>query len=157
MNLSNFTWLSANAQIWGYQHFQKSMILETKPSVEGGETIKIGLIGMTIDSNNRTGTQTYYGFEYASTILAPAEIEHLNDLGADIIVALTHYDYEVDQQLVERAAGIHIVVGGHDHNVIELKTPGKASVYKADSNVRTGAFILQGKHHKSVGARVLCV
>ena len=141
MNLSNFTWLSTNAMIFGYQHLQKSMIFETKPVAgdSSNRTVKLGVMGMTVDSNNRTGVETYYGFEYASTILAPEEIAHLNDQGADIIVALTHYDYEVDQQLVERAAGIHIVVGGHDHNVIEInnESTGKASIYKADSNVRT--------------------
>lgn len=133
MAASNFTWLSANAQILNYPTLKKNAIVQSKPDANNGRTVKMGIVGLTIDSNNKTGIETYYGFEYSSTIIAPQQVQSLNDQGADFIVALTHYDWSVDMELVERVAGLSIVIGGHDHVVIEKKTPGKATVYKADS------------------------
>ena len=50
---SNFTWLSANARNFNYPNLNKSVIVESKPDASNGRTVKLGIVGLTIDSNNK--------------------------------------------------------------------------------------------------------
>lgn len=133
---SNFTWLSANARNTDFVNLAKNAIITTKPlSADSNRTVNIGVVGLTIDSNNKD-YQSYHNFSYSSSTVAVEQIAQLNDRGADIVVALTHFDVAMDRVLTETVAGISIVVGGHEHSVYRIEdTP--APIYKADSNVRS--------------------
>lgn len=52
------------------------------------------------------------------------EIAALKAAGADVIVALTHAGYYEDLEMAEKVAGIHLILGGHDH--ISLDSPATA-------------------------------
>jgi 5'-nucleotidase / UDP-sugar diphosphatase len=49
---------------------------------------------------------------------ARAAVERLEADGADLIVALTHYDLADDRALARSVASIDVILGGHDHDPI---------------------------------------
>ncbi|MDW7740211.1 MAG: bifunctional metallophosphatase/5'-nucleotidase [Bacillota bacterium] len=46
-------------------------------------------------------------------------IEELQQQGADVIIAITHSRVEEDQELAREVPGIHLIIGGHSHTVLE--------------------------------------
>ena len=51
---------------------------------------------------------------------AEAAVKRLKEMGADIVVALTHQNLADDRALAASVAGIDIVLGGHDHDPITI-------------------------------------
>ena len=52
------------------------------------------------------------------TETAAAAVKELKEMGAEIIVALTHLDFATDVALAREVRGIHLILGGHDHEPI---------------------------------------
>jgi 5'-nucleotidase len=84
---------------------------------------KIGLVGLT------TADQDIYSilssperpkpFEFINEKTALlANIKELKELGAEIIVALSHAGLPMDRQLAAEVEGLDIIVGGHTHNLL---------------------------------------
>jgi len=46
-------------------------------------------------------------------------VAKLREQGCDVIVALTHIGVEADRKLASQVAGIHAILGGHSHTVME--------------------------------------
>ena len=53
-------------------------------------------------------------------------IEELKANGAEVIVALTHMDIADDQELAQKVEGIHLILGGHNHNSMAIVENGIA-------------------------------
>ena len=49
---------------------------------------------------------------------AAAAVKKLQEMGAEVIVALTHLDFAADVALAREVRGIHLILGGHDHEPI---------------------------------------
>jgi 2',3'-cyclic-nucleotide 2'-phosphodiesterase (5'-nucleotidase family) len=47
-------------------------------------------------------------------------VKQLEEAGADVIVALTHIDMAATRALIKSVDGIHLVLGGHDHDPITI-------------------------------------
>lgn len=82
--------------------------------------VKMGLFGV---STTVTGKDPFAGddvvFE-SELVHARRCVEALQARGADLIVALTHFKLEEDMALVVHVPGIHVVLGGHDHDVMSV-------------------------------------
>lgn len=101
----------------------------------GGE-VRVGLIGITINSN-RPGWVHFDDPVEA----ARREIAAMGD-GVDVIVALTHLTLAEDQLLAEAVPGIAVILGGHEHENYEVRRgPRFTPIIKADANVRTVAVV----------------
>ena len=102
----------------------------------GGRTIRIGLLGLTIDSNRQPWVR------YAPPLeSARAAVAHLRGQ-CDLVVALTHVTLDTDIQLAEQVADIELILGGHEHeNWVIQRGPYFTPIVKADANVRTAAVV----------------
>lgn len=99
-------------------------------------TVRIGMIGLTINSNR----PAWVRFEDPIDA-ARREIAALGD-SVDAIVALTHLTLAQDQLLAEALPAITVILGGHEHENYELRRgPGFTPIIKADANVRTVAVV----------------
>ena len=130
---SEFTWLSSNVfdrQGQPFPNVPSSLIL----SVTGqeGTVIKVGLIGVTIDSNQ----VNYVTYRNAIATIAK-EVEQIKDK-TDIIVAITHLALAQDQHIAETIPEIDIILGGHEHeNIQQWRGNDFTPIFKADANGRT--------------------
>jgi len=61
---------------------------------------------------------------------ARAAVKQLRDAGADMVVALTHLNLADDRELVREVKGIDVVLGGHDHDPMQIYEGG-ALIVKA--------------------------
>lgn len=101
----------------------------------GGRDLKIGLLGVTIDSNPRPWVQYHPVIESAR-----AAIQRMG--AVDMIVALTHLSLQGDAELVSAIPEIDLALGGHEHeNWLIYRGPGLTPIIKADANVRSLAVV----------------
>jgi 2',3'-cyclic-nucleotide 2'-phosphodiesterase (5'-nucleotidase family) len=64
---------------------------------------------------------------------ATAAVKALQEAGADVIVALTHLELAEDRALIRAVKGIHLVLGGHDHEPMTVYERG-VLIHKAGAD-----------------------
>src|SRR5688572_20435747 len=104
----------------------------------GGKTFKVGLVGLTMQSDPKTWVKYLPVVESAK-----AAIAKLRAAGTvDAIIALTHLPMDEDQALVTAVPEIDLSLGGHEHeNYLLYRGPNLTPIVKADANVRTVAVV----------------
>ncbi|GMV23210.1 MAG: bifunctional metallophosphatase/5'-nucleotidase [Acidimicrobiia bacterium] len=101
----------------------------------GGRDLKIGLLGVTIDSNPRAYVR-YLPVEES----ARRAIQQMGPV--DAIIALTHLSLQGDQALVSAIPEIDVALGGHEHeNWLIYRGADLTPIVKADANVRSLAIV----------------
>ena len=132
---AKFRLVSSNVTDAGGQPFPGVATSAIVPVRAGARTVRIGFIGVTIDSNPKSWV-TYRD----AIAAAKAEVEKLRGR-TDAIVALTHLSLAQDAEFVEAVPGIDLVLGGHEHeNWLMYRGP-FVPVVKADANVRSVAIV----------------
>lgn len=131
-----FRIVSSNVSDINGQPFPGIVTSAVVPVRAGDRTVRIGLIGLTIDSNRRPWVR------YTPPVAAAREqIAQLKGK-TDAIVALTHLSLEGDQDLVTQVPDIDLVLGGHEHeNWLLRRGPSFTPIVKADANVRSVAIV----------------
>jgi 5'-nucleotidase len=119
----------------GFEGTVRSAVL---PVHTRARDLRIGLIGLTIDANQKSWVKYRPPIEAART-----EIARIRAAGpVDAIVALTHLSLAEDQALVTAEDDIDVVLGGHEHeNWMIRRGPRFTPIVKADANVRTVAVV----------------
>ncbi|WP_242051599.1 bifunctional UDP-sugar hydrolase/5'-nucleotidase [Nostoc sp. FACHB-280] len=130
---SRFRWVSSNVSDSTAQPFKgipRSIVFNVKG--DHGAMVRVGLIGVTLSSN-----QSNY-VKYTDPITAAQqEVSKLKGK-VDIIVAITHQSIEDDRKLAENVPEINIILGGHEHENIQLwRGRNFTPIFKADANART--------------------
>jgi 5'-nucleotidase / UDP-sugar diphosphatase len=106
------------------------------PVRAGGRTLRIGLIGIMLDSAKRPWIRYLPGIESARAQVAALKGR------TDAIVAITHLALLDDRALVEAVPEIDLVLGGHEHeNVIVRRSRHFTPIVKADSNALTAGIV----------------
>jgi 5'-nucleotidase len=130
---SEFEWFSSNvADRHGdpFPGVDRYEILRFAGS--GGSSFRLGLIGVTYD-----GIRPDYVTFSDAVEAVRADIDLLAD-SVDAFVAVTHLPLAQDVALVEQVEGLTLVLGGHEHENIEVyRGPTLTPIVKADGNVRT--------------------
>ncbi|HEY7449087.1 MAG TPA: bifunctional metallophosphatase/5'-nucleotidase [Vicinamibacterales bacterium] len=106
------------------------------PFKVGGRHIRLGLIGLTIDSNAASWIRYQPPVEAAR--------EQLKQLAGrtDAVIALTHLGLEGDEELAVRYPEIDLVLGGHEHKNSYLRRgPRFIPLIQVDANIRSVAVI----------------
>ena len=130
---SRFKWISSNVKDSKGKSFPdvlESQILDVKS--DKGTVVRVGLIGLTIDSNK----QKYVN--YSDPIQAArTQVKALKDK-VDLIVAVTHLNLAQDQKLATEVPEIDLILGGHEHeNIQQWRGADFTPLFKADANARS--------------------
>lgn len=88
------------------------------PSQLSGAHFTVAVMGLVLDDmpNIAPNTGAVGFFDLVQT--AQATVKHLQTLGVQHIVAVTHIGLERDQQLAAAVNGIDVIVGGHSHTLL---------------------------------------
>jgi 5'-nucleotidase / UDP-sugar diphosphatase len=135
---SKFTWFSSNVfatDMRPFPNVRQNVVLtvpELKLQPTAGRMLRIGMFGLTIDSNSADYVR------YADPVeTARQQVAALKDK-ADVIIALTHLAIAQDEQLAESVPGLAMILGGHEHqNIKVLRGNDFVPVLKADSNAKS--------------------
>jgi 5'-nucleotidase / UDP-sugar diphosphatase len=134
---ATFKLVSTNVTDAAGRPFDGTVTSAIVPVRLAGRTIRIGLIGLTLDENRKAWVKYQPPIEAARP-----EVARLHAQGVDAVVALTHLALAGDQALVTAIPGIDLVLGGHEHeNIIERRGASFTPIVKADSNVRSVAVV----------------
>jgi 5'-nucleotidase len=132
----SFRIVSSNVSDVKGEPFPGTVRFAILPMKAGNRTIRLGLIGLTIDSNRRPWVQ------YTPPVAAAREQIAQFKGKVDAVIALTHLSLAQDQNLVTELPDIDVVLGGHEHeNWLLRRGPAFTPIVKADANVRTVAIV----------------
>ncbi|PSM47570.1 bifunctional metallophosphatase/5'-nucleotidase [Chroococcidiopsis sp. CCALA 051] len=130
---SQFKWISSNVrdnQGKSFPGVAESQILNVKS--DRGTVIRVGLIGLTIDSNKQKYVSYAEPIQAARTQVAALKGQ------VDFIVALTHLNLAQDQKLAAEVPEIDLILGGHEHeNIQQWRGEDFTPLFKADANARS--------------------
>jgi len=142
INESNFDWVSSNVMLkednkiipfYKTVNGQKVNIPEYKiltfKNAQGKE-VRVGIVAPCIDSNkpDYISISKYTSIEPAYYGLKKEKV--------DIILALSHLSKEEDTQLAKQYPDIKLIMGGHEHDHMNIELP-TCRITKADANART--------------------
>lgn len=132
---SKFKVISSNVTAADGSLFPNTTDFAVVPVSVGGRDLKIGLLGVTIDSTPRAWVKYLPVVESARAAIAK--------MGrVDAIIALTHLSLQGDRDLVSAVPEIDVALGGHEHeNWLIYRGPHLTPIVKADANVRTLAVL----------------
>ncbi len=123
---SRFPWLGTN--VLGTDGKIYGQLLGTLTRKAGELTI--GFFGV-LTPDTEILSAPGLGMKFAPVIeTARAAVKQLRDGGADFVVAMTHMNLAEDRELVREVKGIDLVLGGHDHDPMQLYEGG-ALILKA--------------------------
>jgi len=137
---SDFRWVASNVY---YCHGGKCDETFAKRVPTMSDTIvmdiggaRVGIFGLTVDS----GTSDYFRIDFtdrtARYAAARKAIRELRKKGAQVIIGLTHEDFDEDVALANQFPGITLIVGGHDH-LYGQRTAGSTLITKADADAKS--------------------
>lgn len=132
MKESNFKWLGSNvvSEKTG-KTFGSTPLFDVREF--GG--VKVGIFGITLPETKTTSKPD------ADTIFNdPCEtanriIPQIRAAGANTIIALTHLSLRQDKQLARCAEGIDVIIGGHEHTLLESSSGG-TPIFKMTADAR---------------------
>ncbi|WP_013322267.1 bifunctional metallophosphatase/5'-nucleotidase [Gloeothece verrucosa] len=130
---SKFTWISSNVFDKENKPFPKvePYKIITIPG-KANTTVKVGLIGLTLDSN----PADYVTYK-AVIETARQQVQQLKGQ-VDIIIAVTHLALAQDQELAQTIPEIDLILGGHEHeNIQQWRGNDYTPVFKADANAKS--------------------
>lgn len=129
---SKFRWVIANMQLRQgnkVMPFSKDGTdLPTSLVLTNGK-VRVGLFGVCIPVD-KDYVQVTDPFDAAKR-----EYEDLKNR-SDAVVALTHLNVADDRRMAEQIPGLTLIMGGHDHDHMQLKV-GNVAIAKADANAKT--------------------
>lgn len=148
INESNFEWIASNTFYYNDDKIQPftrkgnklPTYLTIEPKNKNGESIKIGILGITTKYNQPDFVRYTDEYETAKNIDTQIESQ------TDFTIAITHLLENEDEKLAGIVPNLKLLMGGHDHNNMKF-TYGKTIMAKADANART-AYIHRITYNK---------
>jgi len=94
--------------------------------------VKVGIFGLTLEET-RTTSRPGTNVEFLNACeTAKKMVTELHARGAKAVVALTHLSMSEDQE-VARCADVDVIIGGHEHTLLESSSGG-APIFKMTAN-----------------------
>lgn len=97
--------------------------------------LKIGIFGLTTPETNILSLPQPAFIDTAIVQIAATTVQYLQNQNCDVIILLSHLGVEGDKNIANLVSGIHLIVGGHDHYVLD-----KPIVVNGTPIVQAGAF-----------------
>ena len=131
MQESQFGWIAAN-------------VIDTRLNQPFGDAkryvvrefggVKVGIFGLVLPET-KTTSRPGDNVEFRNPCeTAKAIVDELHGQGVKVVVALTHLSMREDKE-VARCAGVNLIVGGHEHTLLESHA-GNAPIFKMTADAR---------------------
>jgi 5'-nucleotidase len=133
MKESKFSWLGANVIDRRAGKPFGGMAPYVIRTVGG---VKVGLFGL-LTTDTATSSKPGPNVRFVDPVLtAKSIVARLRRQGAQIIIAITHLDMSVDKELARRVPQIDVIIGGHEHELLQSMA-GRTPIFKWGSDART--------------------
>ena len=129
---SKFAWLGANV----FDNKTGKLFADTPPFIIreiGG--VRVGLFGLVLPETKTTSSPGP-DIDFRDVCATAKEIiPQIRARGANTIVALTHLSMREDQELARCTADIDVIIGGHEHTLLESLS-GRTPIFKMTADAR---------------------
>lgn len=137
---SQFRWLAAN--VWFDDDGREPLVAApnlTEAAVVTLGGVKIGLFGLAGDQSRPDWVLDFHDAEDT----ARDAVASLRAAGAELVIAITHFDVGDDLELLEALGddGPDLVIGGHDHQRTARRGAGGRWVLKADADAASAVVV----------------
>jgi 5'-nucleotidase / UDP-sugar diphosphatase len=130
---TGFPLLSANADLTGYTALTD--YIQPYTIKEFGD-LKIGIFGLTTHAANMESNPSPVVINDNFIETAGVMTQTLRGMGCDFVICLSHYGYMADQAIAAYVPGIDIIIGGHDHFLIEPVNINGTWIVQAESHYK---------------------
>lgn len=117
---SEFPWLGTNVVGAGGRHALGTV--ETHIIEIAG--YKVGFFGVLAPETDELSSPGDHISITPPILTAKSAVADLQEQGAELIIALTHDDLADDRRLASEVEGLHLVLGGHDHDPMSIVESG---------------------------------
>ncbi|VTJ89860.1 Hypothetical predicted protein, partial [Marmota monax] len=135
MKQMHFTWFLSNV----YDRFTSEPLGHgAVKTIIHWNNIKIGLMGLVEeDWLDTLATVNKSNVNYKDYVEVANEIAiELREEGADLVIAMTHMKWGNDTRLAQRAEGVNLILGGHDHDY-GIRKVNETWIVKSGSDFKT--------------------
>nr|MDO8062624.1 bifunctional UDP-sugar hydrolase/5'-nucleotidase [Candidatus Freyrarchaeum guaymaensis] len=102
---------------YGLSRFIKDNLTLTVTT--NGKTVKVGFFSV-IGYNANSSIIFQENFRILDPVtVAEEEVKYLKSQGVDLIILLSHSGWREDIELAKKVSGIDVIIGGHDHELLE--------------------------------------
>lgn len=119
---------------------------------------KVGIMGINVDPTSLISEENYAGMKFKDIVTTANETAaELKKKGCDLVVAVTHIGYDVDNgktddlDLARASKDIDIIIGGHSHTFVDPKTPDKTPYWIKNAVGKDVLVAQTGKYGQNVG------
>jgi 5'-nucleotidase / UDP-sugar diphosphatase len=113
--------------------------------------IKVGIFGLTTPETNLLSSPAPAVLDTDLIGVSLAMVQTLQNLDCDVIIMLSHLGFQYDKLLAQNIPGINVIVGGHDHLVLQkpvkIENPGGKKTW----------IVQAGSHFQYVGKMQLAL
>jgi 2',3'-cyclic-nucleotide 2'-phosphodiesterase (5'-nucleotidase family) len=102
--------------------------------------LKVGIFGLTTPETNLLSNPAPAILDDDITGKALEMVGTLQTLNCDVIIMLSHLGYEYDEVIAQNIPGINVIVGGHDHLILQNPVSVTNPSGKTTWIVQAGAF-----------------
>ena len=113
--------------------------------------IKTGIFGLTTPETNVLSNPSPAILDTNLVDVTLAMIDTLQKLNCDVIIMLSHLGYEYDELIAQNVPSINVIVGGHDHLI--LQNP----VSITNPSGKTTWIVSAGSHFQYIGKMQLAL
>jgi 5'-nucleotidase len=148
MRESRFVWVSSN--VFDRATGRPFGAARAVHLVERGGA-RVGFFGLTVPDTAETSSPGP-GIEFREPVEAARRaVAALTAGGRPLVVAITHQDMPTDERMARAVPGIHLVIGGHEHDPLE-SVVGETLITKAGSD---GVFVVRIDLQATADGKVL--
>ncbi len=82
--------------------------------------VRIGVVGLTpVQYLDGSPWQPLFGFRFTRALdVLPGLVRELS-AQVDVVILLSHQGFKADRAIAEKIPGLHVIVGGHSHHLLE--------------------------------------
>ncbi len=112
------------------------------------EGIKIGILGLLGETAYSLAPTASPVTIIDSKEAAAKQVGLLKEKGVDVIIALTHSGLAEDRELADAVPGIHLILGGHDHHLLQAPEKRGETIIMHSGTYLRQASVLQLKYDR---------
>ncbi len=136
---ANFPILGGNIDMSQSEELMGDLTTDTYVMDVGG--VQVGFVGSTtVDTTEIAAPGPNLIFQDEVEAMQ-ADVDALREQGVDIIIAVTHVGYVMDQVLAAEVSGLDAIVGGHSHSLLSASDPDREGAYPTVVTGPDGNFV----------------
>ncbi|MBL4627046.1 MAG: 5'-nucleotidase C-terminal domain-containing protein [Roseicyclus sp.] len=139
LGMAEFSVLMGNIDLSRSDELMGDLLQDTYVMEIGG--VQVGFVGSTTTDTIEIAAPGPNVLFQDEVEAMQSDVDMLREQGVDIIIAVTHVGYLMDQRLAAEVSGLDVVVGGHSNTYLSASDPDRDGAYPTVVTGPDGNFV----------------